>query len=105
MKKLVLLGVVFLLSSCYSVKIYSGKTNQKTPVVKTLSKKNHHFIFGIVSPRSLAKLQVYESTPNKNYVVETKQTIVDFFVDLLTGGVYTPTTTTLYLPYPVVDKE
>ena len=40
----------------------------------------------------------------KNYVIKTNQTFVNMLVNAITLGLYTPTTTTYYLPIEDINK-
>jgi hypothetical protein len=59
--------------------------------------KNHHLIYGLVPLKSeySAKQLVGEA---ENYVVQTQHTFIDMLLEYVTGGIYTPTTTTVFVP-------
>jgi hypothetical protein len=85
-------AVVCLLSlsmtSCYTL-TYTVGTGTQTG--ETIKKKNHYLIYGIAPLKT--------SDPTKmagdaiNYQVTIKHTFVDGLLNLLTYGIYTPTTT------------
>ena len=76
------------MSSCYTLTYAVGDGSKTGEIVK---KKNHYLIFG------LAPLKTSDPTKMagdaKNYQVTIKHTFVDGFLNLLTYGLYTPTTT------------
>ena len=76
------------LTSCYTL-TYTVGTGTQTG--ETIKKKNHYLIYG------LAPLKTSDPTKMagdaKNYQVTIKHTFVDGFLNLLTYGLYTPTTT------------
>lgn len=86
------------LTSCYSTTTCVGTLDTNTPMVKVNSVKNHHLIYGLV-PLSNTKIQdskyVGKAT---NYQVKKQQSFIDGLLNFLTWGIYTPTTTTYYLP-------
>lgn len=84
-----LLTVVCLsMTSCYTLTYAVGNGSQTG---ETIKKKNHYLIFG------LAKLKTSDPTKMagdvKNYDVTIKHTFVDGFLNLITYGIYNPTTT------------
>lgn len=86
------------LSSCYNCKVACGDITPKSPVVKVNSEWNHHFLFGLI-PGKNADMQGKQYVNNApNYVVKTNMTFVNGLVGALTLGIYTPTTTTFYVP-------
>lgn len=99
-KKKILLGLALAmsLSSCYNSKIACGNITTKTPVVKVNSEWNHHMLYGLV-PLNNAKMNANDYVDGaKNYVVKTNISFVNGLVGVLTLGIYTPTTTTFYVP-------
>ncbi|WP_044202874.1 Bor/Iss family lipoprotein [Flammeovirga sp. OC4] len=99
MKKLIsalLLGT--LLTSCYNTRLLVGDV--KTSNLKTQEKVwTHHVIFGLV-PLSNARQNPADHLPEgqENYVVKTSTSFVNALVTGVTAGIYTPTTTTYYVP-------
>lgn len=83
------------LSSCYCDKIAVGTIQPEEKLVHVGSERNVHFLNGLIVSKEKAKSNV----PNvENYVIETKQTFWDATVTLLSGYLYTPTTTKYYVP-------
>ena len=93
MKKAVLnfalvLGISFLMTSCYTLTYSVGKGAQTDVEVK---EKNHYLIFGLAPVKT--------SDPTKmaggatDYDVTVTHTFVDGLINAITFGIYTPTTT------------
>lgn len=100
MKKFVcaLILPVLLLTSCYNVKVAVGDVNPNQPMVKVASEKNHFLVAGLI-PIAKDKLNADEYVgERKDYVVKTNISFVDGLANFLTLGIYSPTTTSFYLP-------
>jgi len=93
MKKLVLnialvLSISLLMTSCFTLTYSVGKGAQTGVEVK---EKNHYLIYGLAPIKT--------SDPTKmaggatDYEVTITHTFVDGFLNALTGGIYSPTTT------------
>lgn len=100
MKKLIpLLGLILLLSSCYTSKVAVGNIKGDEPLVKVHTKKNHSIIFGLIP---VGKNQVQHASSvvgeKTDYLLETQKTFVDGLLEWLTIGIYNPTTTSYYMP-------
>jgi len=98
------LAAVLLMSSCYTAKIAHGSLTTDSPVVKVNSKKNHALIEGLLPLGNgyEAKKYIGERT---DYVTKSQVTFVDGFLRLITFGLYTPSTTTFYVPLSEVTKK
>ena len=86
MKKLILLTLIFTLSSCYTTQIVVGegaKGNQ------TIRLKQTHLINGLVSFKIPEMKQIIDK---KNYTIITKHSFIDLALNSFTFGIYTPTT-------------
>ena len=94
---------VLFMSSCYTAKIAHGSLTNDSPVVKVNSKKNHALIEGLLPLGNgyEAKKYIGERT---DYVTKSQITFVDGFLRLITFGLYTPFTTTFYVPLSEVAK-
>ncbi|MCS6968954.1 MAG: Bor family protein [Cytophagales bacterium] len=77
-----------LLTSCYTYTFNVGKGAQSNAEVRG---KNHYLLFGLVplSTSDPAKL----AGGAQDYTVTVVHTFLDGFLNALTGGLYTPTTT------------
>ena len=108
MKKNVSLSVCFagvlLMSSCYTAKIAHGSLTSDSPVVKVNSKKNHALIEGLVPLGGGLNAKTYVGDKS-DYVTTSQITFVDGLLRLITLGIYTPSTTTFYLPINDVTKK
>jgi len=79
-----------MLTSCYSYTTVVGQGAQGSQQTKA---KNHYLIGGIVPVGvSDAKQLAGEA---QNYTVKTEMSFVDGLLSAITGGIYTPTTTTV----------
>ncbi len=76
------------MASCYTLTYTVGDGSKTGEVIK---KKNHYLVYG------LAPLKTSDPTKMagdaKNYDVTIKHTFVDGLLNVLTSGLYTPTTT------------
>jgi len=99
MRKITLIILVsILLASCYNNKMYVGNIAKEEPIVQVQKIHNHHFIMGLV-PGGNTKLLIAKYTKGfDNYVIKTNQSFLDGFLGGITWGIYTPTTTTIYIP-------
>jgi hypothetical protein len=97
------LCTTMLFSSCYTAKIAHGSLTTDSPVVKVNSKKNHALIEGLIPLNEgfVAKKYVGD---RKDYVTKSQITFVDGFLRLITLGIYTPSTTSFYVPLADVSK-
>jgi predicted small secreted protein len=95
MKKIVLnLALVFaisvLMTSCYTL-TYSVGEGAKTGV--EVKEKNHYLIYGLAPVKTSDPTKMAGGA--KDYTVTIQHTFVDGLLNALTGGIYTPTTTTV----------
>jgi hypothetical protein len=85
----ILLSISFLsMASCYTL-TYTVGTGTQTG--ETIKKKNHYLIYGIAPLKTSDPIKMAGDA--KNYEVTIKHTFVDGLLNLLTYGLYTPTTT------------
>jgi len=90
-KALLIITLAIFCSSCYTVKYNVGEGPQTGVEVKA---KNHFLIAGLApvgnqkSPQELAGNAT-------DYEVKISHTFIDGLLNALTGGIYTPTTTTI----------
>lgn len=94
MKRLVLITLFagFVLTSCYQSRVIIGE--QDCPRVKVASKWNSSLFGGLIPVSSALKI---ENIRYNSYEIYTRHTFWNMFVSSLTWGIYTPTTTTLYI--------
>lgn len=102
-KSLSLCLAVISLSSCYTSKTAVGNMSLDAPSVKVNTMKNNALIAGLVplGKGHQAKQFIGDRT---NYVVKSQMTFVDGLLGAITLGIYTPTTTTLWVPLDEVKK-
>ena len=96
--------MVATLSSCYSVTTCVGSLKPDEPAVEVNSVKNHQFLYGLIGG---GKTNISDSNyvgDRKNYKVKKSFSVIDGLLNLLTWGIYTPTTTTYYVPLSEVSK-
>ena len=89
------IGAMMMLQSCHVQEISVGMS-QDQPVQQVAKVKNHQFLWGLVKPKKdEAKNHV---SNDKQFRVKTMTTFWDGFLDAITSGIYTPTTTYYYEP-------
>lgn len=81
---------VILLTSCYSYTTIVGEGAQGN---QSTSKWNHYVVYGL-APVGVSDAKEMAGGA-ENYTVHTSQTFVNGLVNMLTFGIYTPTTTTV----------
>ncbi|MGV8095548.1 MAG: Bor family protein [Mangrovibacterium sp.] len=95
--------VVLAFTSCYNNKILVGNISENDPVIEVYKVMNSHWIYGLV-PAEKTNLKVDEYLKGKkDYIVKTNISFVDGLIGSLTFGIYTPTTTTFYVPLKDVE--
>lgn len=80
--------VCMFLTSCYT-QSYAVGSGAQTGV--TVREKNHYLIAGLAPIKTADPSKMAGDA--KNYQVTTTHSFVDGLINLLTGGLYTPTTT------------
>lgn len=101
MKKILYLGsccvcAALLLTSCFSSTVCVGDMKPSDPCYKVDTKKNHHFLYGLIGRPEIKGKNYVDGA--KSYKVKRSQTFVDGLLQSVTFGIYTPTTTTFYVP-------
>ena len=93
------------LTSCYTTSYYHGRAVPGEAYVKVNSVKNHSLIIGLVPVgKNRLKPQEYVNG-HQSYVVKHRVTFADGLLYCVTGGIYTPSTTTFYLPADSVYRK
>lgn len=94
-KKLIQLSAVLfvslLMTSCYSYTTVVGNGSQGN---QQISKWNHYLIGGL-APIDVSDPAILAGGV-QDYTVKTEMSFVNGLVSALTGGIYAPTTTTIY---------
>ena len=105
LKKLAILLVFPLfMTSCYTSRVYHGTVTAKTPQVEVASKGNPILLWGLLpldGANQEAKNNIGE---RQNYTTKTQWTFVDGFLNVITFGIYSPTTTKYYVPLDEVSS-
>ncbi|MDG1885363.1 MAG: Bor family protein [Flavobacteriaceae bacterium] len=93
-KTMKMMSVVFtasmLLTSCFSYTSVVGIGAQGT---SQTTNWNHYVIYGLAPIKVSDSKQMANGA--ENYTIHTEQSFVNGLVSFLTGGLYTPTTTTV----------
>jgi len=76
------------MASCYTVSYAVGSGAQTG---ETIMEKNHYLVVGLAPIKTADPTKMAGDA--KNYQVTISQTVVDGLINILTGGLYTPTTT------------
>ncbi len=97
MKKIYLIAVVtaLCLTSCYSASTYVGNMTPNTPEVKVKTVRHSHFIGGLIGK---GKLDAKKYGVGENYKVTHQLSFVDYLLSGITLGIYTPSTSKIYVP-------
>jgi hypothetical protein len=85
---IIVLGIS--LTSCYT-QSYNVGSGPKTGV--TVTQKNHYVVYGLAGIKTADPTKMAGDA--KDYEVTTTHSFIDGLLNLLTGGLYTPTTTTV----------
>ena len=76
------------MASCYTVSYAVGSGSQTG---ETIMEKNHYLVGGLATIKTANPTQMAGDA--KNYQVTITHTFVDGLINVLTSGMYTPTTT------------
>jgi hypothetical protein len=76
------------MASCYTL-TYAVGTGAQTG--ETITEKNHYLVSGLATIKTADPTKMAGDA--KNYQVTIKHTFVDGLINVLTSGIYTPTTT------------
>lgn len=84
------LGICVVMTSCYTMTATVGKGPQSgTKVVG-----HNHYLIGGLAPISTVNVKEL-SGGAEDYSITVSHTFIDGFLQVLTGGIYTPTTVTI----------
>ena len=86
MRKLILLILIFTLSSCYTTQIVVGEGAKGNNEIRL---KQTHLVNGLISFDIPEMKQIIEK---EDYTIITKQSFIDLALNSFTFGIYTPTT-------------
>lgn len=106
MKNILCMAIFALvMTSCYNAKVCMGNVKQNDPVVKVNSVTNHNLLWGLI-PLSQNKVEAKNYIGNReNYAVKYNWTFLNGFLGCITCGIYSPTTTTFYVPLNDLEKK
>jgi hypothetical protein len=76
------------MTSCYTISYAVGSGAQTG---ETITEKNHFLVAGLATIKTADPTKM--AGDSKNYQVTIKHTFVDGLINVLTSGLYTPTTT------------
>jgi hypothetical protein len=76
------------MASCYTLTYAVGSGAQTG---ETITEKNHYLVSGLATIKTADPTKMAGDA--KNYQVTIKHTFVDGLINILTSGIYTPTTT------------
>lgn len=99
------LTLVGLLSSCYATTTCVGSMNADEPAIKVNTVKNHFLLGGLIP---IAKTDLQDSKyvgQAKAYKVKKSITFLDGLLQCITFGLYSPSTTTYYIPGQIFYGE
>ena len=89
------IGAMMMLQSCFVQEVSVGMS-EDAPVQQVAKVKNHYFLWGLIQPKKYEAKNYVNN--DKQFRLETKTTFWDGFLQALTSGIYTPTTTYFYEP-------
>ena len=89
------IGAMMMLQSCFVQEVSVGMS-EDAPVQQVAKVKNHYFLWGLVQPKKYEAKNFVKN--DKQFRLQTKTTFWDGFLQALTSGIYTPTTTYFYEP-------
>ena len=100
MKKIVfalsLVSIELLMQSCYCSTVCVGDMKPDDPAVCVNTVHNPHFIGGLVGGKDIEGKDYVAG--KQNYKFKKYHSFVDLLLGSITLGIYTPTTTKIYLP-------
>lgn len=88
---------MLLFQSCYCSTVCVGDMKKDEPAVCVNTIHNHKFIYGLVNSGKVTDGKIYVSD-KKDYKFKHYRSFVDQVLSSITCGIYTPTTTKVYLP-------
>ena len=100
MKKLLIACICMVcLTSCFNTRMYVGNMQPDDPASEVNKQWNSHFVVGLV-PGKDAKMkpETYLPSGQQDYMVHTYTSFVNGLLNVVTFGIYTPTTTKYYVP-------
>ncbi len=84
------IGIAIIMTSCYT---YTFNVGDGAQTGVTITEKNHYVLNGLAALSISDPQQM--AGDSQNYTVIIEHTFIDGLLNALTGGIYTPTTTTV----------
>ncbi len=84
------IGIAIIMTSCYT---YTFNVGDGAQTGVTITEKNHYVLYGLAALSTSDPQQM--AGGSQNYTVIIEHTLIDGLLNALTGGLYTPTTTTV----------
>lgn len=107
MKKKFILWYTLLLCvlfcSCQSSSVCVGELKNNDPVVRVKTVHNSFFLYGLLGRKQIKATDYTQGL--ESYKVKNYRSFVDCVLNGVTFGIYTPTTTEIYLPANYKLKE
>ena len=97
------LCAVLMMQSCYTTSTYVGNAKPSTPMVKVQTVHNSHYIGGLIGTPKMRAKDMVEG--EQDYMVKHQITFLDYVLSGVTLGIYTPSTTTYYVPVKSGNKN
>lgn len=91
------------LTSCYSASVLVGDAQENEPMTKVYTKHNTHLISGLVNVGSDLQAQQVVGEYS-GYKVNHQLSFVDQLLSSITFGLYTPSTTKIYVPTRLLNN-
>lgn len=88
---------VLLMQSCYTTSTYVGNAKPNRPMVKVQTVHNSHYIGGLIGNSKMRAKDLVDG--EKDYMMKHQVTFLDYVLSSVTLGIYTPSTTTYYVPF------
>ena len=92
-----------LITSCQSSSVCVGELKNNDPVVKVKTIHNSFFLDGLLGRKRINATNY--TLGQENYKIKNYRSFVDCIVSSVTFGIYTPSTTEIYLPANYKQKE
>lgn len=89
-------AVVFSISSCQVSTVCVGEMKNDDPAVCVQTIHNSHFLGGLIGHKEISASEYVSG--KTDYKVEKSRSFVDGLLSSVTMGIYTPSTTKIYLP-------
>ena len=89
-------SMALMMQSCYNSAVCVGEMKKGDPAICVNTIHNHHFIYGLVGHHDIEGQSFVAG--KSDYKVKNYRSFTDLLISGITSGIYTPTTTKIYLP-------